>query len=216
MSGATSPGQQAGSAGATGRPRCPPRPRPGRRAAHFLGRHVEHLLQDRQLVPGVAQALRRFGFLEVGEQLADLAQLGRIVGRPCPARPASPCRKGWRAPAWNRPWAARTAGPGRRRAARGRRSRSFQPGVDFDSDTLEFASLFELGDEIAKVLVLHEFARVSGMMGRPGCPPRRFAISGRHAQSMYSNSFTTLITPLVVLASSAAASASALVTRPIR
>ena len=47
--------------------------------AHLLGRHVEHLLEQRQLVPGVAQALGRFRFLQVGEQLADLAQSGRVL-----------------------------------------------------------------------------------------------------------------------------------------
>ena len=31
----------------------------------------------------------------------------------------------------------------------------FQPGIDFDADALQLAELFELGDEIAQVLVLH-------------------------------------------------------------
>jgi hypothetical protein len=44
-----------------------------RRRAHAR-RHVEHLPEYRQLVPGVLEPLRRFRLLEVGEQLADLAQ----------------------------------------------------------------------------------------------------------------------------------------------
>jgi hypothetical protein len=46
---------------------------------HDLGRHVEHLLEHRQLVPGVPQALGRLGFLEVGQQFADGAQAGLPV-----------------------------------------------------------------------------------------------------------------------------------------
>src|SRR3954449_7993849 len=45
-----------------------------RRARAFLGRHVEDFLQHWQLVPGILQAARRIGLLEIGEQLADLAQ----------------------------------------------------------------------------------------------------------------------------------------------
>src|SRR3954463_11352820 len=45
-----------------------------RRARAFLGRQVEDFLQYRQLVPGILQAPRWIGLLEIGEQLADLAQ----------------------------------------------------------------------------------------------------------------------------------------------
>ena len=40
-----------------------------------LGRHAQHLLVDRQLVPGVLEAFWRLGLLEKGQQLADFTQL---------------------------------------------------------------------------------------------------------------------------------------------
>jgi hypothetical protein len=42
--------------------------------AYQLRAHVQHLLQQRCLVPGIAQALRRIRLAQVGEQFADLAQ----------------------------------------------------------------------------------------------------------------------------------------------
>jgi hypothetical protein len=45
-----------------------------RRRRHRLRRHVEHLLEHRQLVPGVLQALGRLRLLQEGQQLAHLAQ----------------------------------------------------------------------------------------------------------------------------------------------
>ncbi len=44
-----------------------------------LRRHVEHLLEHRQFLPGVAQSLGRLGLLEVGEQFAHFAQRGLPV-----------------------------------------------------------------------------------------------------------------------------------------
>ena len=62
------------------------RPRPRRTIAwhgaiaHRSRLHREHLLQQRQLVPGVAQTFRRLGLFQISEQLAELAQrLDRIA-----------------------------------------------------------------------------------------------------------------------------------------
>ena len=43
-------------------------------APDHLRCHGEHLLEDRELVPGIAHALRRVGLAQEGEQLAHLAQ----------------------------------------------------------------------------------------------------------------------------------------------
>jgi hypothetical protein len=43
-------------------------------AAHLLRCHVQHLAEHRQLIPGIAEALRRFRLAQEGQQLADLAQ----------------------------------------------------------------------------------------------------------------------------------------------
>src|SRR5205814_7045482 len=51
------------------------------RAGALLWRHVEHALEHRKLVPEIAQAARRLGLLQIGEELADFAQL-RGVARP--------------------------------------------------------------------------------------------------------------------------------------
>jgi len=45
-----------------------------------LGRHADDLLVDRQLRPGVLEALGRLGLLEEGQQLADLAQGADVLG----------------------------------------------------------------------------------------------------------------------------------------
>src|SRR5690606_17592779 len=50
------------------------------RIAYHLRRHGDHLLHQRQLGPGVLEPLRRVGFLEVGQQSADLVQLTDALG----------------------------------------------------------------------------------------------------------------------------------------
>ena len=45
------------------------------RGAHGLGAHGHRGFEQRQLVPGVAQAARRLGLAQRGQRLADLAQL---------------------------------------------------------------------------------------------------------------------------------------------
>ncbi len=49
-----------------------------RRVVHHLRRHVQHLLEDRRFIPGIAQTFGRIGLAQIGEQLADFAQRGDI------------------------------------------------------------------------------------------------------------------------------------------
>ena len=48
------------------------------RVAHHFGAHVQHLFQQRRLVPHVAHAFGGVGLAQVGQQLPDLAQGARI------------------------------------------------------------------------------------------------------------------------------------------
>ena len=50
------------------------------RVLDHLGRHGNDLAEDRQLRPGILQTLGRLGFLEEGQQLADLAQFADRFG----------------------------------------------------------------------------------------------------------------------------------------
>src|SRR2546430_7854893 len=54
-----------------------------RRRGALLRRHVEQLLEEREFLPQVAQALGRLGLLQVREQLADFAQLARALDAHC-------------------------------------------------------------------------------------------------------------------------------------
>ena len=95
------------------------------RSRTVRGAIVEHLLQQRQLLPGIAQPLRRLGLLQIGEQLARARAAPPTDSRaPCRAPRAAACRTDWRAPESSGPSASRTAAPGRPPSARGRRSRS--------------------------------------------------------------------------------------------
>jgi hypothetical protein len=129
------------------------------RARHLAGRHVQHLPQHRQLVPGVLQALGRFGLLEVREQVADLAQgLDRVLAH----AERDPCR------------GAEEVGEHRvrRRAAvldgaleEQRRALGpqhpvgdlghLEPGRHRGRDPAQLAARLELGDEVAQVCVTH-------------------------------------------------------------
>ena len=79
-----------------------------------LGAMSKHLLQYRQLVPGIFQSARRIGLLQIGEQLADFAQRrDRVFAhrhRHAPGRAEQIAP----APEWYDPAAARTAVRGRR------------------------------------------------------------------------------------------------------
>jgi hypothetical protein len=134
------------------------------RGAHLLGRHVEHLLQHRQLVPGVLQALGRLGLLEVGEQLADFAQrrapvaVGDVLAHAHrhPLRGAEEVGEhgdGLRHALGHRllEQQGRPAGAQHTVGDLGH----LEVGVDRGLDAAELATGFELGEEIAEVGVVH-------------------------------------------------------------
>ncbi len=50
------------------------------RIADGLRRHVQHFLEQRQAIPSVLEPFGRLRLLEEGQQLADLAQLGYVLG----------------------------------------------------------------------------------------------------------------------------------------
>ena len=97
----------------------------GRRRS-LLRRHVHHLHEHRpRVLPRVAcSPLGGSGSLRKASSLPTSRSAVDGLLRPCPAPPAAACRTDCRAPASSGPSASRTAAPGRRRAARGRRSRS--------------------------------------------------------------------------------------------
>ena len=125
------------------------------RAGQDLRRHGQHLLQHRPLFPGVLQSFRRFGFLQVGEQLAHLAQC--INGFFSHAqRHASR-----RAEQVGQDWYIVS---GRileqdRRTLRAQHPVTdlghFQAGRNRHGDAFQFAEFFQLRDEIAQVVVFH-------------------------------------------------------------
>jgi hypothetical protein len=122
---------------------------------HRFRRHVHDLFQDRQLVPGILEALRRLGFLQIRQQLADFAQgLHRLLAHAeCDAL-------------------GRTEQVGENRDGmslrffkkKGRTFRTqhavadfshFEAGIDLDADALQFAGLFQLRHEVAQVVIFH-------------------------------------------------------------
>jgi hypothetical protein len=123
--------------------------------AHFPGAHVEHLLQHRPLVPGILQAARRFRLLQVGQQLADLAQLGRVFLAHAQGHPLDRAEQvgqhGDVAALRLLEQQGRPAGAQHPVADLGH----FQAGIHLGADALEFAPGFQLGDEIAQVGVTH-------------------------------------------------------------
>ena len=123
------------------------------RPRHLLRRHVQHLLEQRPLVPGIAQPLRRLGLFQVGQQLADLAQRGRVV-LPHAERDAL---RGAEQVAEHRHRMAgrvleqdgRPAGPQHAVAHLGH----LEVRGDRRGDALQFAEGLELRDEVAQVVV---------------------------------------------------------------
>ena len=134
------------------------------RRTHHLGRHVEHLFEHRQFVPGILQTLRRLGFLEVGQQRADFAQAclpvgaGAVFAFPGGNAKGHPARR------------AEQVGQHRNGMPFGffeKQSRSagaqhavgdfghFQTGIDLHRNPLEFAKGFELRNEIAQIGIFH-------------------------------------------------------------
>ena len=144
------------------------------RVGNLFRGHIDHLLEDRQLVPGVLQTLGRFRFLQVSEQLANLAQRlhrflthaqGNAFGR---AEQVGQYRH------------VVVTGTGHRFFEQQRRPTgtqhaiadlgNFQMGVDIDRDTLEFAGLFQLRHEVAQVVVFHRSRKSRAMPAKMMLP----------------------------------------------
>ena len=124
---------------ARGRHRRLPRRFPGRRRAHRFRRHVPDRLGEREQLAGVLEALGRLRLLQRGQQASDVAQRlqrGAIAGpaslrlarridthaeRDAPRRAEQVAEHRERVTLSG----SQTATPGRPRAARGRRVRSF-------------------------------------------------------------------------------------------
>ena len=111
-----------------------------RRARAHLRRHVEHLLQSGNLSHRSRSPLRRLGLLEEREQLARSSRsAARVVDahrqRHAPRRAEQVAEHRDRVSRR----AARTAAPGRLRAARGRRSRSSRAAARLGDDALQLA-----------------------------------------------------------------------------
>ena len=156
-----------------------------RRRRDDPGRHVEYLLEHRQLIPCVFQPFRRLGLLEVGEQAPHVAQrLDRLL-------PHAQRHPAWRTkeigedrhtlPLGLLEENGGTAGTQHPVANLGH----FQPGIDFDRDALEFAPGFQLCDEIAKVVIAHDKSsqeKVWRIIGRRTSLPILSSISSRYGR----------------------------------
>ncbi len=125
------------------------------RILEHLGRHADDLLVDRQLAPGILQALGRLRLLEESQQLADLAQLGDILGthaqRHAPRRAEQVTEHrhveaGRLLEQQRRPLLAQGAVADLGHLQHRRHGRG---------DALELAALFQATDEFAQITVLH-------------------------------------------------------------
>ncbi|KFB74583.1 MAG: hypothetical protein AW09_000096 [Candidatus Accumulibacter phosphatis] len=126
-----------------------------RRRRTHTRRHVEHLPEYRQLVPGILESLRRFRLLEVGEQLADLAQGQQRVlphaQRHPPRRAKEIGQHRHVMPSGILEEERRAAGTQHAIANLGH----LQVRVYLHSDALEFTETFQLRDEVAQVVIFH-------------------------------------------------------------
>ncbi|MNQ76040.1 hypothetical protein D3C85_908580 [compost metagenome] len=120
-----------------------------------LGRHVEHLLEDRQLLHQLLEAAGRLRLLQVGEpgpHLAQGADVGLAHAHGDPIRGAEQVGQHRHGVAFGileqQGRAARTQGAV---ADLGH----LQIGVYLAADALELSGLFQLRDEITQVLVFH-------------------------------------------------------------
>ena len=126
---------------------------------HLFRRHVEHLLQHRQLFPGILQPLGRLGFFKEGEQLAHFAQRlhrflahaqrhalrrAKQVGEHRDLLLASLRRRALEKQ-------RRPAGAQHAVADLGH----FKMGIDRRRDAFQFAGSFQLRHEVAQIMVFH-------------------------------------------------------------
>ena len=122
----------------------------------LLRRHVEDLLQHREFFPCIHQALGRLGFFQISQKLSHFPQrFDRFLPHahrhaPGRAEQVSQYRNG--VPLGFFEQNRRTAGFQHAVANFGH----LQMRIDLGGDALEFALMFQLGDEIAQVLVFHE------------------------------------------------------------
>ncbi|MNQ86721.1 hypothetical protein D3C85_1019210 [compost metagenome] len=125
------------------------------RILEHLGRHGQHLAEDRQLGPGVLESLGRLRLLEEGQQLADLAQLGHLFG--AHAQRHAPRRA--EQVAEHRHLEAGGVLEQQRRAALAQGAVAdfghFQHGGDRRLDALQFAARLQAANEFAQVAILH-------------------------------------------------------------
>ncbi|MDT4840308.1 hypothetical protein FQZ97_741270 [compost metagenome] len=126
-----------------------------RRILEHLGRHADDLLEDRQLGPGVLEALRRLRLLEEGQQLADLAQLADVLG----AHAQRHALRRAEQVAEHRHIETRGILEQQRGAALAQGAVAdfghFQHRRYRRLDALEFAALFQRANEVAQVAILH-------------------------------------------------------------
>ncbi len=120
-----------------------------------LGRHVEHLLEDRQLLHQLLESLGRLGLLEIGEPDPDLTQgvhigLAHAHGNPI---------RGTEQVGQHRHGVAFGIFEQQSRATRTQGAIAdlghLQIGIYLAGDALELSVLFQLRDEITQILVFH-------------------------------------------------------------
>ncbi|EXI74668.1 MAG: hypothetical protein AW07_01596 [Candidatus Accumulibacter sp. SK-11] len=126
-----------------------------RRRGTQAWRHVEHLPQHRQLVPGVPEPPRRFRLLEIGEQLAHFAQRQhRLLSH----SQRHPPRRTEEVGQHRHVMAGRLLEEQRRPTGTQHAIADLgdlETGVDGHSDPPEFAHLLKLRNEVAQVVILH-------------------------------------------------------------
>ncbi len=125
------------------------------RILEHLGRHADDLLVDRQLAPGVLQPLRRLRLLEKGQQFADLAQLGDILGAHAQCHPSRRAEQ----IAEHRHVETGRVLEQQRRALPAQGAVTdfghFQDGRHSSRDALELTAFFQAADKVAQIAILH-------------------------------------------------------------
>jgi hypothetical protein len=154
--GATSPGQQCW-IGRRERSTSVPFPDDvlARRRRYDFRRHVQHLFKDRELLPRILQPLGRLRFFKEGQQLADLAQR---IDRFLPHTQGHTARRSEEIAKHRHRMAFRILEQNGRACVAQHaiaNLRHLETRIDFGTNTPEFADLFQLRKEIAKVVVFH-------------------------------------------------------------
>src|SRR5437870_1990887 len=172
----------------------------GRRRA-LLRRHVEQLLEEREFLPQVAQALGRLGLLQVREQLADFAQLARALDahRRRNARDAAEEIGEHRD--------VMTGGPleQQRRAAGAQHAIAdlghLEPRRDFRADAPELTLRFQLRKEFSQVRVAHRLRTITHATTRSLSASAKSSKRGSRPRIGYTRSTPASVSVSVVLPS---------------